>query len=371
MTELFIGLMSGTSLDGVDGVLVDFSLPKLKVLSHVHHPMPNDLKTQFLSLNRSGPDELHQAAVASQALVRIEEQIVIDLLKSANVNRSQVRAIGSHGQTVRHQPPIHNALGYSLQLNQPAFLAELTGIDVVADFRSRDIAAGGQGAPLVPAFHAHVFSQPQQTISTLNIGGFANICVIGPQASSDVIGFDCGPGNVLIDTWCQQKLKKDFDASGDWARSGKLIPALMDQLLNEPYFSQALPKSTGRDLFNQLWLANHLRSWSNSKAEDIQATLTELTAVTISIDLIKYGKDSKRLLLCGGGALNVYLIERIQVHLPFLKLSSTTEVGIHPLQVESIAFAWLASRHVNRQVGNLPRVTGARGPRILGALYPA
>jgi anhydro-N-acetylmuramic acid kinase len=377
MAEIYLGLMSGTSLDGVDGVLADFSQAKPQVLAHASLPFGPALQAQVLALNSAGPNELHSAALAGNALARAYAQVVGQLLQSTGLQASDVMAIGAHGQTVRHQPQAFDGTGYTLQINNPALLAELCGMDVVADFRSRDVAAGGQGAPLVPAFHKAVFGRSSEAVAVLNIGGIANLSFIGPtaDASSAVTGFDCGPGNVLLDLWCQRHLGKAYDAAGQWAASGQAIPALLAHMLADPYFAKVPPKSTGRDLFHAAWLDAHLREFPTAKPEDVQATLVELTVSPLIDCVSSYQKYSncelKYLLVCGGGAYNSYLMQRVQAVLPSLQTQSTETHGLPPLQVEACAFAWLARQFCKRRAGNLPAVTGARGERVLGALYPA
>jgi anhydro-N-acetylmuramic acid kinase len=363
--------MSGTSLDGVDGVLADFSGTRLTVLAHASAPLSQALTQELLSLNSPGPNELHRAALAANALVRVYAQVVADLLAKSGINSTDIAAIGAHGQTVRHRPQTFDGTGYTLQLNNPALLAELTGIDVIADFRSRDVAAGGQGAPLVPAFHQSVFGRAGETVAALNIGGMSNLTVLGPQLADDVLGFDCGPGNALMDAWCQQHLGQAFDADGAWAAAGRVHGGLLASLLSEPYFDQAAPKSTGRDLFNPAWLAGKLEPFAPVAPEDVQATLTELTASSCASSVKRYGLDSKNLIVCGGGAFNGQLMARLQAHLPSLQVSSSRAHGLPPLQVEAAAFAWLARKTVLRETSSLKKVTGARGARVLGAIYPA
>jgi len=282
-----------------------------------------------------------------------------------------VTAIGAHGQTVRHQPGVFDGIGYTLQLNNPALLAELTGIDVVADFRSRDVAAGGQGAPLVPAFHQCVFGVLGETVATLNIGGISNLTVIGPELSDDVLGFDCGPGNVLMNAWSQHHLGVPYDAEGNWAAAGSVHAGLLEVLLQEPYFTQIAPKSTGRDLFNIDWLTRQLDGFRSVAPVDVQATLTELTAVTCANDVRHCAGNSRRLIVCGGGAFNAHLMNRLQAHLPAVSVQSSEASGLPPQQVEAAAFAWLAHKAVRRESASLKNVTGAQGARILGAVYPA
>ncbi|WP_295960588.1 anhydro-N-acetylmuramic acid kinase [Rhodoferax sp.] len=367
MRDLFIGLMSGTSLDGVDGVLVDFAGDRMQVQQYATLPFPPALQAELLALNTPGDNELHRAALAANGLVGIYAGVVQQLLERSGTLATQVKAIGAHGQTVRHRPQEFGATGYTLQLNNPALLAEHTGITVVADFRSRDVAAGGQGAPLVPAFHQQVFGRAGEAVAVLNIGGISNLSLLYGQ----ILGFDCGPGNALMDHWCQLHTGQPYDADGTWAASGTVCPALLDTLLDEPYLTKAPPKSTGRDLFNPPWLASKLQGFAGLAPVGVQATLTELTASAIATCIRSYGKNSKLLIVCGGGALNKYLMQRLQALLPGMQVQSSATHGLPPLQVEAAAFAWLARQTVLGLPGNLASVTGARGERVLGAVYPA
>lgn len=367
--DLYIGLMSGTSLDGVDGVLVDFQ-GRSEVLQHAGCSFDVGLRAELLALNTPGDNELHRAALAANALVDCYAGVVQQLLQRAGVPASAVRAVGAHGQTVRHRPQMFGGTGYTLQLNNPALLAERCGISVVADFRSRDVAAGGQGAPLVPAFHQSVFGRPGQSLLVLNIGGISNLSVL--PADGAVGGFDCGPGNALMDAWCQQHTGRAYDDNGAWAASGSVLPALLQRLLDEPFLQQQPPKSTGRDLFSAGWLQQHLAGLSpDTRAEDIQATLTEFSARACADAARRWGAGAQQLLVCGGGALNGYLLARIAALLPGMQVQSTAAAGLPPLQVEAAAFAWLARQTLLGLPGNLARVTGAHGPRVLGAVYPA
>ncbi|AVT17728.1 anhydro-N-acetylmuramic acid kinase [Paracidovorax avenae] len=370
MTERYIGLMSGTSLDGVDGALVEFEegMP-LRVAGFASAPLPDALKAELLALNASGADELHRAALAANALASIYAEVVQGLLQAARLGPADVQAIGAHGQTVRHRPGLFDGTGYTLQLNSPALLAERTGIAVVADFRSRDVAAGGQGAPLVPAFHQAVFGRPGTTVCVLNIGGIANLSVLGAQGG--VLGFDCGPGNALMDHWCGLHTGQPYDAGGSWAAQGRVQPALLERLLSEPYLHQPPPKSTGRDLFNAAWLQSHLQELPPLPPPDVQATLTELTARACVMAMESHGQGGRQLAVCGGGARNGLLMRRLAALLPGVEVLTTDAFGLPPQQVEAAAFAWLAHRALHRLPGNLPQVTGATGPRVLGALYPA
>ena len=370
MSSLYIGLMSGTSLDGVDAVLADFEAAQPRVLGHCSIGFPAALRAELLALNARVDNELHRAALAANALARLYASQVEELLKQCGIARSSVRAVGAHGQTVRHRPQEFDGTGYTLQLNSPALLAELCGIDVVADFRSRDVAAGGQGAPLVPPFHQAFFGRSDQILAVLNIGGISNVTVLDP-AAPDLLGFDCGPGNALMDAWCHTHTGQAFDDAGAWAAGGRIQIPLLKRLLSEPYFSKVPPKSTGRDLFNPPWLASQLAATGPLAAQDVQATLTELTAVSCANSLMAVAPHCTALKVCGGGALNQHLMTRLQVALPDCAVTSTADAGLPPLQVEATAFAWLARQTVLGRTSSLESVTGARGARILGAIYPA
>ena len=381
--HFYIGLMSGTSLDGVDGVLLQWqsqnaspslsNKPQLKVLQHVFQAFDPEFRAELLSLNTPGNNELHRAALAGNRLARNYAQVVHTLLKASGMQADDIQAIGAHGQTVRHRPLEFDAdlptgqpaVGYTLQLNNPALLTELTGIDVVAEFRTRDLAAGGQGAPLVPAFHAEIFGHPSQTVAVVNIGGISNISIL---RSASTMGFDCGPGNALMDHWVQLHRGNQYDANGEWAAQGQVIPSLLQSLLTEAFLHHAPPKSTGRDLFNPTWLEQHLSA--EYQAVDVQATLCEFTALAIVQDLIRHAPEAKQLWVCGGGALNGHLMSRLQAHAPNAQVASTEAHGLPPLQVEAAAFAWLAAKTMKRETGSLESVTGARGARVLGAIYP-
>ena len=364
--ELYIGLMSGTSLDGVDAVLAEFAGGRPQLLAHAHHRFAAELRVELLRLNDGGSNELHRANVAAQHLARGYAAAVEDLLLHAECEPADVTAIGAHGQTVRHRPDA----GYTIQLNAPAALAELTGIDVIADFRSRDVAAGGQGAPLVPAFHAALFTGVQPR-AVVNIGGIANLTGLPGAAGGRVIGFDCGPGNVLLDLWALEHLGEPIDRDGRWAAGGKADAALLTALLAEPYFALPPPKSTGRELFNAAWLNRALAGGhAEVDPQQVQATLTRLTAHSIGDALRSHVADAADVVVCGGGAFNRTLMSMLAAECGGRPVRSSAELGIAPDHVEALAFAWLAWAHVNGLAGNLPAVTGARGPRILGARYP-
>ena len=369
MPELYIGLMSGTSLDGVDGVLADFSNTAPNVVAHASAPFAADLKAELLALNTPGANELHRAALAGNALMHVYSSVVRQLLERAGAAAAAVDAIGAHGQTVRHRPQEFDGTGYTLQLCQPALLAELAGIDVVADFRSRDVAAGGQGAPLAPFFHQAMFGRTGESVGVLNIGGISNLTVL--RANGTMIGFDCGPGNSLMDAWCASHTGQPYDADGAWAASGRVVAALLADFMAEPYFAKAPPKSTGRDLFNPAWLQGHLQAHPGADPADVQATLAELTARTCIADVLRHEPALRRLVVCGGGALNRHLMARLQALLAGALVASSADFGLPPLQVEATAFAWLARKTLRREKLELQSTTGAKGARVLGGVYPA
>lgn len=362
---LFIGLMSGTSTDGVDAVLCRIQNPtSVQVIQHYALPMNANLRAEIVALNQPGYDELNRAALVANQLGQLYAHACSELLKSTHYEAKHICAIGVHGQTVRHAPQ----LGFSLQLNAPALLAELTNIDVIADFRSRDIAAGGQGAPLVPIFHQAVFSTEAPRV-ILNLGGIANISILRPNQSP--LGFDTGPANVLLDEWIQRHHGLAYDENGAWAAKGIINQALLDQLLSEPWLATAPPKSTGRDLFNQTWLQHYINERSTQPAiapVDVQATLTAFTAHTIGNAIRQYANDAEDIIVCGGGAYNTHLLDSIatQTKKP---VRNSDELGIGAQQVEAAAFAWLAYANCQNLAAGQPSITGARHSTILGALY--
>ena len=369
-SELYVGLMSGTSLDGVDAVLADFAAGDgrpLRVLAHTHQPFDAGLAVELLALNTTGANELHRAALATNALARHYAQAVESLLARGGVQRDAIAAIGAHGQTVRHRPQEFDGSGYTLQLNQPALLAELCGIDVICDFRTRDVAAGGQGAPLAPAFHRVMFGSERETRGVLNLGGISNLTVLRPDGTT--LGFDCGPGNALMDHWCARHTGRPFDADGAWAASGRVLDPLLSALLAEPYLALPPPKSTGRDLFNAAWLEAHLLGVS-ARAEDVQATLAEFTTAACANDLNRHAPDATELVVCGGGAFNRHLLHRLAARASGVQVLPSNERGLPPTQVEGCAFAWLARAFMRREALALGTITGARGARVLGAHYP-
>ncbi|WP_277991618.1 anhydro-N-acetylmuramic acid kinase [Trinickia acidisoli] len=390
---VYFGLMSGTSMDGVDGIAVEFRAGEApRVLADAFVGFADGLRDALFALQQPGENEIEREALAASALAARYAVCCHELLRSANIAPTRVRAIGVHGQTVRHRPE----KGYTRQINNPALLAEMTHIDVVADFRSRDVAAGGQGAPLVPAFHAQIFGANDETRVVCNLGGISNITVLPPararatnrdervagtrgtERAADgeaVRGFDCGPANVLLDEWAQRHLGTLYDEGGRFAASGIVDQALLNVLLDEPFFEQAPPKSTGRDLFNAAWLDAKLVGFETLAPADVQATLAALTAVSIAREIERHAPRCRAVYVCGGGARNPTLLEALEHALGRSGVSgvpvmTTDALGVPPHHVESLAFAWLAMRCIERAAGNLPAVTGAAGERVLGAIYP-
>ncbi len=361
----YIGIMSGTSLDGIDVVLADFSGSAPALHQTFFTPYSEALRAQLLALHQPGDDELNRSALLSNQLSHLYAEAVKSLLWQSNVTFEQVVAIGCHGQTVRHCPEAEK--NYTIQLVNAALLAELTQITVVADFRSRDIAAGGQGAPLVPAFHQAIFKSAYASRAIINIGGIANITSL--ESDQPVIGFDCGPGNLLLDAWCLHHIGQAYDKNGDWAAQGEVIPGLLEKLLANQFFLLSPPKSTGRDFFNIEWLEGCLSG--GEAAVDVQATLLHLTAITIADAIHRDCQTVKEVYICGGGAHNKLLIERLREALPDRKVSLTDDLGVAADWVEAYAFAWLAQQAILAKPINLAAVTGAKGERILGAIYPA
>jgi len=369
---LYIGLMSGTSLDGIDAVLAKIGPNgETSAQAAFSAPFSPELRKSLFELQSPGPNEIHREKQAGNALAIAYAEAVDQLLKNENLKPSDITAIGAHGQTIRHQPHL-GEMAYTHQTLNPALLAERTGIDVIADFRSRDVAAGGNGAPLVPAFHAQQFVS-SANIAILNIGGISNLTLL--PKSGEVTGFDCGPGNMLMDAWIAKHQGDTFDANGNWAFQGKVNEALLVKMLADPFFSKAPPKSTGRDDFHLVWLQEKIGK-DHHQAEDVQATLLHLTAQVALEALVQHAPQTQSLIICGGGAKNHALMNLLKVkaqHLfkQALDICTSDAVGIDPQLVEGLAFAWLAWAHKEKRPANLPAVTRARGPRILGACYPA
>jgi anhydro-N-acetylmuramic acid kinase len=363
-SELYIGLMSGTSLDGIDAGLVDFSDSKIQLISFHYQPFSAELR-----------QTIHQLSQANQAIFlkdyghidshlgHLFAEASLSLLEKSNLNPSDIQAIGSHGQTVYHAPESIN--GFSLQIGDPNRIAELTGITTIADFRRRDIAVGGQGAPLVPAFHQAVFGDKNQAKTIVNIGGIANISILDGDS---VLGFDTGPGNTLLDFWCQQHCHQAYDKNGDWGASGKPNLQLLTAFKQDEYFQLPPPKSTGKEYFSAAWLQQKLSTFANINPADVQATLCQLSADSIAEAINQYAPNTQQTLVCGGGAHNQQLLKLLAEKLNS-PLNSTADCGINPDHVEAIAFAWLARQTINNLPGNLPMATGARSPVILGGIY--
>ncbi len=375
-SSLYIGLMSGTSLDGVDGVLVSMPAGQpMSTLATAYAPFPASLRAELMALQSPGGNELQREALAANQLAVCYAACVAELLAQGNTTAAEVCAVGVHGQTIRHRPE----LGYTRQTNNPSLLAELCGIDVIADFRSRDVAAGGQGAPLVPAFHQAVFGSASEARVAVNIGGISNISILPPQQTSatavHTAGFDTGPGNVLLDTWIARHQGLSFDHNGTWGASGTIDAGLLQHLRGDGYFTLLPPKSTGRDLFHIEWLDARLQDFATLAPVDVQATLTALTAGTIADAILMHAPATTAVYVCGGGAYNGYLLQLLRQGLAAsgksIAVHSTDTLGVAPNHVEALAFAWLAQRFCLHLPGNLPAVTGARGLRVLGALYPA
>ncbi len=371
--SLYIGLMSGTSLDGIDAVLAKISPNgEASTQDAVSIPFSPELRKALFELQSPGPNELHREKQAGNALALAYADAVKQLLEKAKLLPVDIAAIGAHGQTIRHQPYLGDDLAYTHQTLNAALLAEKTGIDVIADFRSRDLAAGGHGAPLVPAFHAQKFASPEN-VAILNIGGIANLTLL--PKSGEVTGFDCGPGNILMDAWISDQQGNTFDENGTWALQGKVNEALLAKMLSDSFFAKAPPKSTGRDDFHLQWLQEKMGN-KNIHSEDVQATLLHLTAASALEALVLHAPQTQKLIICGGGARNTALMNLLKVKAPnvfqqSLEITTSESAGIDPQLVEGLAFAWLAWAHKEKRPANLPAVTGAKGPRILGACYPA
>jgi len=362
VASLFVGLMSGTSLDGADAALVDFSSATPRTLAFATVPFPAPLRERILSLSEPGKDSLELAGRVSIELADLYARAVEAVLAGGGVARGAVTAIGCHGQTVRHRPD----LGFTIQLNDPARLAERAGIDVVADFRRRDMAAGGQGAPLVPAFHEAVFRDAARSRAVVNIGGISNVTWLPPGRKT--LGFDCGPGNVLLDGWARRHLGRDFDEDGQWASRGHTDAGLLGRLLEEPFLDAPPPKSTGRELFRLAWLEEKLPN--AYQPVDVQSTLTDFTARSIVDSIDRFCPETQEIYLSGGGARNGALVARIE-DLAARPVEKTDALGVPTGHVESMAFAWLAMKCMRREPVDLTAATGARAPRVLGAIYAA
>ncbi|AEH33945.1 anhydro-N-acetylmuramic acid kinase [Vibrio anguillarum] len=363
--ERYIGVMSGTSMDGVDTALVEMDGNQIRLLAHADFPMPEDLKQRLLNVCIGQSTNVQEIGELDHLLGHLFADAVIALLAQSGYQACDIRAIGCHGQTVFHQP--NGNTPFTMQLGDANIISSKTGIDTVADFRRKDMALGGQGAPLVPAFHDTIFKSTDSSVVVLNIGGIANISVLRPQQK--VLGYDTGPGNMLMDAWCFEQTGHKFDDNGMWARSGKVHQPLLERLNQEPYLALNAPKSTGRELFNLPWLQQILAEFSLA-AEDVQRTLCEYTALTIATQVAHYQcGPAPELLLCGGGARNPLLVERLQAHLAHWRIMPTSDKGVDSDYMEAMAFAWLAQRRLHNLPSNLPEVTGASALASLGVVY--
>lgn len=368
MPQLYLGLMSGTSIDGVDVALVDFSGSHPRLLDCQTFPFTSSLANELHQLSAPGENEIERMGRADRAVAEMFAEASLQLLKQNYVRPDQIKAIGSHGQTIRHMPSgKHN---FSLQIGDPNTLATLTGIDVIADFRRKDIALGGQGAPLVPAFHKAVFASPTKSRAVVNIGGIANITYLPKCDSDDIIGYDTGPGNTLLDAWCKLHTGKNYDEKGQWAAQRSADPELLQLLCTHPYFSTPAPKSTGREQFNLPWLEQNLRNIARYiDPQVVQATLVMLSTYTIAKEILQF-KDVEQVYICGGGARNEFLVEELESELHECELFTTDELGVEADAVEAMAFAWLAYAHVNKIQGSVASVTGATKGAVLGTYCP-
>jgi len=366
MSELYIGLMSGTSADGINAALVDFSHAAPKLIHSYYSPFSSELRQTILALYQPGTHEIKRMGELDITLGKIFANTVNLLLQESNTPAKNIRAIGSHGQTIRHYPDNH----FTLQIGDPNIIAATTGITTIADFRRRDIAHGGQGAPLVPAFHHTIFAHTHKNRAIINIGGISNITLLSDNPKQPLLGFDTGPGNALLDDWIEKHLQQPYDKHGAWAAQGNINSALLKTLLSDSFFKRPPPKSAGREYFNLAWLKNYLPD--SISPVDVQATLTALTALCI-INAIKNYFSEGELFVCGGGIHNLFLLEQLKNYADASQFSlhSTQELGVDPDFIEAIAFAWLAKQTLMGHTGNIPAVTGAAQPAILGGIYQA
>lgn len=367
----YIGLMSGTSADAIDAVILEVSAdgrPRRLLGAH-QEPLPAELRAAIHQFASPSTDELERMEIASVRLGRLFARAAEAVLKRTQIARSDIRAIGSHGQTIRHKPD--GSEPYTLQIGEPAIIVEQTGITTVANFRARDLAAGGEGAPLVPAFHEAAFRSASAPRAIVNLGGIANVTFLPTDQRERVTGFDVGPGNVLLDQWMHKHRHEPFDRNGDWARSGRIDPDLVKRLLADPYFSRRPPKSTGREYFHLEWLAAVLGDECRIAPEDVQASLVQLTAESVADALMQHASRPQEVFLCGGGAKNTFLLEALADRLAPIPVGLTDALGFPAQWVEAAAFAWLAHQTLEGRPGNIPSVTGARHAVVLGAIYKA
>jgi anhydro-N-acetylmuramic acid kinase len=367
---LYVGLMSGTSVDAIDSALVRCQHEGVEILATHQHTIPAKLKQQIAAISHSGADEIERMGILDRELGLLFAQATLQLLAESRIQPGQVKAIGSHGQTIRHRPPSAapgNIASFTLQIGDPNTIAELTGITTVADFRRRDIAAGGEGAPLAPAFHAAALAKTGVNRAIVNIGGIANATVL--TGTELQMGFDTGPGNTLLDHWIYRHQEEPFDWDGQWSATGQINPALLEQLLKHRYFQQEGPRSTGKEAFNLVWLDRNLEEFLDITAQDVQATLVDLTITSIVRAIQNCPLDVSEVYVCGGGAHNSYLMARLSAQMAPATVASTAAIGMDPDWVEAATFAWLASRTLGELAGNSQVVTGAAGARVLGGIY--
>jgi len=367
MSELYIGLMSGTSLDGLDVAIVDFATDRPSILVQDGHAFPESMRGVLLEICHGVHDSLDRVAVLDVRFTRWCAEVVNETLARHRLRAGDIKAIGYHGQTVRHRP--NQEAPYTIQIGDPNVMAENTKITTVSDFRRRDLAAGGQGAPLVPAFHELLFRDHEVSRAVVNIGGIANVTLLPAVEEKPVTGFDCGPGNVLLDLWIQEHHGEKYDTEGGWAATGTVNSKLLESFLGDKFFTLAPPKSSGREYFNLAWLRNH--AIEHDLPENVQATLCLLTARSIIDAIDRYGPETQEVLVCGGGVHNLVLLDWLHRLQNRYRIRSTNEYGIPPEWVEAMAFAWLARQTLRGETGNLPSVTGARHPVILGGIYQA
>lgn len=371
MDDLYIGLMSGTSIDGIDAALVDLSNNKFKLLNTLYQPYPGNVKASLSRVIQEKQTTIVDQAMLDTELAKLNALAVNALIEHADQSNRNITAIGYHGQTIFHEPEGEHP--NSVQLGNPNVLVEQTGISVVADFRRMDMAAGGQGAPLVPAFHQFLFQDSSLNRAILNIGGIANLTILPADSKRPVTGFDTGPGNCLLDEWIYLQDKQAFDKDGQWAEQGQVVSEVLEILLDDPYFAKAPPKSTGREYFHIDWLqrkfADNKIDTASLPAQDVQTTLAALTATSITRAIKTHAPDTQQVFVCGGGVHNRFLLAQLQQQLVDIQLSTTTELGLDPDWVEACAFAWLAQQRLQQQTANIPSVTGARKSVLLGAIY--
>ena len=368
---LYLGLMSGTSLDAIDSAIIDCGGGEIRLLATREHAIPDRTRARIAAISQDGENEIERLGVLDRELGQLFAEAAVELLRAADTAATDIAAIGSHGQTIRHRPPSgleHPRESFTLQIGDPNTIAECTGITTVADFRRRDIAAGGEGAPLAPTFHAAAFACTGINRAIINIGGIANASLL--SGAELTMGFDTGPGNTLLDHWIMYERGRHYDSGGDWAAEGEVIPALLQTLLLHPYLARTGPRSTGKEDFNLDWLDSCLSELPPLDPQNIQATLAEFTADTIVRGLSDSGLRIDEVYICGGGAHNTDLMRRLYRKLGSATLGTTAAIGMDPDWVEAAAFAWLARQTLEGLPGNAAAVTGAAGPRVLGGIYP-